>query len=129
MELKIMQKNSIWNEKKPKIKRLAFSNNCKDGGLKGVEIFAKASSLQCSWIKRLFHEYLHEWKIILVYLTKTNFCRNFKFHPRLEPSVRSIKNVPIFYKVVIKNWAIYIFLFPLLTISYSFPAFMVKLEY
>ena len=115
--------------KKTKIKRLAFSNNCKDGGLKDVEIFAKASSLQCSWIKRLFHEYLHEWKIILVYLTKTNFCRNFKFHPRLEPSVRSIKNVPIFYKVVIKNWAIYIFLFPLLTISYSFPAFMVKLEY
>ena len=115
--------------KKTKIKRLAFSNNCKDGGLKGVEIFVKASSLQCSWIKRLFDEYLHEWKRILAYLTKTNFSKNFKFHPRLEPSVKKKKNIPIFYKVVIKNWAIYIFLFPLLAISYSFPAFMVKLEY
>ena len=83
------------------------TNNYKDGGLKDVDIFAKVSSLQCSWIKRLFDENFHQWKIIPACLIKKNFCKNFKFHPCLEPSIRSMKNVPSFYKEVIKNWAIY----------------------
>ena len=40
-----------------------------------------------------------------LYLIKTIFCENFKFHPYLEPSIRSLKDVPDFYKEMITNWA------------------------
>ena len=32
-------------------------------------------------------------------------CKNFKFHPCLEPSIRSQKNLPNFYKKMITNCA------------------------
>ena len=59
----------------------------------------------CSWIKRPYDENFHEWKIIPSYLIKTIFCENFKFYPCIEPSIRSLKNVPNFYKEMIANWA------------------------
>ena len=74
-------------------------------GLKDVDLFTKVISLQCSWIKRLYDENFHEWKIIPSYLITTIFCENFKYHPCLEPSIRSLKNVPNFYKEIITNWA------------------------
>ena len=70
-----------------------------------VDVFTKVISLECSWIKRLYDENFHEWKIISSYLTKTIFCEKFKFHPCLDPSIRSLKNVPNFYKEMITNWA------------------------
>ena len=75
-----------------------------DGGLKDVDVFTKVISLQCSWIRGLYDENFHEWKIIPSYLIKTNFSKNFKFHSCLEPSLRSLKNIPNFYKEMITNW-------------------------
>ena len=75
-----------------------------DGGLKDVDVFTKVISLQCSWIRGLYDENFHEWKIIPSYLIKTNFSKNFKFHSYLEPSLRSLKNIPNFYKEMITNW-------------------------
>ena len=93
-----IQKNYKWIGKDPKVKHLTLSNSYEDGGLKNVDTFTKIISLQCSWIKRLFDESFHEWKIISLNLIKTIFCENFKFHPCLEPSIRSLKNVPNFLK-------------------------------
>ena len=73
--------------------------------MKDVDVFTKIISLQCSWIKRLYGEHFHEWKIIPSYLIKIIFCKNFKFYPCLDPSIRSLKNVSYFYKEMIKNWA------------------------
>ena len=73
--------------------------------MKDVDVFTKVISLQCSWIKRLYDENFHEWKIIPSCFIKTIFCENFKFHPCLDPSIRSLKNVPNFYKEMITNWA------------------------
>ena len=73
--------------------------------MKDVDVFTKVISLQCSWIMRLYDENFHEWKIISSYLIKTIFCENFKFHQCLDPSIRSLKNVPNFYKEMITNWA------------------------
>ena len=101
-QLKNIQKNFIWNRKNPKIKHSTLSNSYKNGGLKNVDVFTKGISLQCSWIKKLYDENI---KITPSYLIKTIFCENFKFHTCLEPSIRSLKNVPDFYKDMITNWA------------------------
>ena len=76
--------------KNPKIKHSALSNSYMGGGLKGVDVFTKIISLHCSWIKRLYDESFHEWKIIPSYLIKTIFCENFKFHPFLHPFLHPI---------------------------------------
>ena len=75
-------------QKNPKINHSTLSNSYKDGGLKDVDIFTKIISLQCYWIKRLYDENFHGWKITTSYLIKTNFCKKFKFHQFLEPGIR-----------------------------------------
>ena len=104
-QLNNIQKNFLWNGKNPKIKHSTLSNSYEGGGLKEVDVFTKVNSLQCTWIKRLHDEDFHEWKIIPSYLIKTIFCENFKFYPCLDPSIRSLKNVPDFFKEMITNWA------------------------
>ena len=104
-QLSNIQKSFIWNRKNPKIKHSTLSESYKDSGLKDVDVLAKVISLQCLWMKTLYDENIHEWKIIPSYLIKTIFCENFKFHPCLEPSIRSLKNLPNFYKEMIINWA------------------------
>ena len=98
------KKNFICNAKNPKIKHSALSNNYKDAGLKDVDVFTKVIILQCSWIKRLYDKNFHEWKITPSYLIKIIFSENFKFHPCLERSIGSLKNVPNFYNEMITNW-------------------------
>ena len=46
----------IWKEKNPNIKSSTLCND----GLKNVDVFSKFVSLQCSWIKRLFDNNLHQ---------------------------------------------------------------------
>ena len=43
------------------------------------------------------------------------FCENFKFHPCLEPNIKSLKNVLNFYKEIITIWAKYLFCFSYLS--------------
>ena len=68
-----IQKNYIWIRKDPKVKHLTLSSSYEDDGLKNVDTFTKIISLQCSWIKRLFDENFHDWKIISLNLIKTIF--------------------------------------------------------
>ena len=72
--------------------------------MKDVDAFTKVICLQCSWIKRLYDENVHNWKIIPSYLIKTIFWENFKFYPCLDRNIRSMKNVLNFYKEMITNW-------------------------
>ena len=124
--LKNTQKNVIWNGKNPKIKHSTLSNSYEDGGLKDVDVFTKVIGLQCSRIKKLYNEIFHEWKIIPSCLIRTNFYENFKLRRYLEPSKRSLKNVPNFYKEIIPNWAKYLSCspyFPLAILSQFFFVF------
>ena len=104
-QLNNMKNDFIWNRKNLKIKHSTLSSSYGHGGLKDVDVFIKDISLQCSWTKRLYDENFHEWKIISSYLIKTIFCKNFKLHTCHDPSIRSLKNVPNFYKVMITKWA------------------------
>ena len=67
----------------PKIRHETTCKDCKVGGLKNFDIsykIASLQSLQCSWIRRLYNNNFHEWKLILLHLMTMSFGSNFKFH-------------------------------------------------
>ena len=67
-ELKKIRKAFFWNNSSPKIKHETLCNNYKAQGLKNVDIPNKIIALQCSWIRRLYDNSFHEWKLISLYL-------------------------------------------------------------
>ena len=42
--------------------------------------------MQCSWVKRLFEDDFHDWKIIPLFLIDKHLQKNFKFHNNLDIS-------------------------------------------
>ena len=48
-----------------------------------MDISNKIMALQCSWVRRLYNNYFHEWKLIPLYLIEKPFDRSFKFHSNL----------------------------------------------
>ena len=78
------QKNFNWNGLNPKIKSSTINNNYENGGLKNVNIAAKISSLQSSWIKKIFDENFHDWKIILLHIIHKSLGKKFVFHSNLK---------------------------------------------
>ena len=98
----------IWKGKNPKIKNSTLCNDYEYGGLKNVDIFSKVVSLQCSWIKRLFDNNFHQWKLIPLYLIRQYLGKNFKFHSNLEVSHSILCKFPKFYKEIFIRWGKYI---------------------
>ena len=80
------QKNFIWQGKKAKIKHSTLCNGYKMGGIKNVDLRNKAISMQCSWVKRLFEDDFHDWKIVPLFLIDKHLGKNFKFHNNLDIS-------------------------------------------
>ena len=56
------------------------------GDLRNVDINTKFASYQCSWIKRLYDDSFHKWKLISVHLINTTIIPSFKCHPILALS-------------------------------------------
>ena len=70
----------IWKGKNPKIQNSTLCNDYEYGGLKNVDILSKVVSLQCSWIKKLFDNNFHQWKLIPLDLSRQYLAKNFKFY-------------------------------------------------
>ena len=68
-------------------------NNYKNSGLKNDNIAAKISSLQRSWVKRLF-----EFHII-----QKSLGKNFVFHSNLQVNQNLTKNFAKYYRDIINN--------------------------
>ena len=79
-ELEKIQKSFLWKDSTPKIRHETTCKDYKDGGLKNVDISYKIVSLQCSWIRRLYDNNFHEWKLIPLHLIALSFGSKFKFH-------------------------------------------------
>ena len=94
--LKQIQKDFLWNSFSPKVKHETICKDFQYGGLKNVDIKSKIVSLQCSWIKKLYDESFHEWKIIPLTLIKNTFVECFIFHSNLDFNV-SLNSFPEFY--------------------------------
>ena len=87
----------------PKIKHSTLCNKYENGGLKNVDILSKVISLQCSWVKRLYDNLSHPWKIIPSHLINTYLEKNLKFHSNLCIQANKIKRFPIYYKQIFKR--------------------------
>ena len=64
----------------------------------------KVTSLQSSWVKRLYNDCFHEWKIIPLYQLNKTFGPSFKFHPNLSFKKSSLKNLLPFYRHMLNSW-------------------------
>ena len=94
----------IWKGKNSKIKNSTLYNDYEYSGLKNVDIFSKVPSLQCSWIKKLFDNNFHQWKLIPIYLIHQYLGKNFKFHSNLEVSHSISCKFPKLYKEIFIRW-------------------------
>ena len=98
-ELQKIQKNILWQNSRLKIKHKTLSNTVETGGLKNVDINLKIISLQCSWVKKLYDENFHEWKVIPLHLICLTFGQNsnFSYNTKLRTSF------PAFYKNIFRH--------------------------
>ena len=71
--------SSYGAKNKSKIEHDTLCNDYKNGGLKSADIFSKIVSVQCSWIRRLYDENFHHWKIIPLIIHPNLDLRNFSF--------------------------------------------------
>ena len=107
-----IQKTFIWHSSRPKISHKILCNNFENGGLKHVDISSKIISLQCSWLRKLCDENLHEWKIIPSHLRSKYFRKSFKFHSCLSFDRKLLIKFPKFYKNILFQWSSSFLLLP-----------------
>ena len=79
-----IQKNFIRQRKKAKIKHSSLCNGYEKGDIKNIDLRNKIKNMQCSWVKRLFEEDFHDWKVILLFLIGEHLGKNPKFHNNIE---------------------------------------------
>ena len=99
-----IQKNFIWQGKKAKIKHSTLCNGYENGGLKNVDLRNKITSIQCSWVKRLFEDDFHDWKIIPLFLIGKHLGKNFKFHNNIDLSNDILSKFLSFYQDIFIKW-------------------------
>ena len=69
-----------------------------------MDIREKIISLQCSWIKRLYDDSFHKWKIIPLHLISKIFDKSFIFHSNPSFKKKLFKSFPSFCKEILLNW-------------------------
>ena len=104
-ELQKIQKTFIWHSSSPKISHSALCNNFENGGLKHVNTSSKIISWQCSWLRKLYDENFHEWKIISSHLINKYFRKLFKFHSALSFDRKLLIKFTKFYKKSLFQWS------------------------
>ena len=102
--LETIHRDFIWDKKRPNVKHLTLISDYCHGGLKDVDIPSKFKSLHLSWVNRLFDNNFHPWKQIPLYFFKQFFKTSNLFCPNLLVPESLLKNVPVFYRNIIKFW-------------------------
>ena len=60
--------------------------------------------MQCSWVKRLFEDNFHDWKVIPLFLIGKHLGKNFKFHNNNDISKYILPKFPAFYQGIFIKW-------------------------
>ena len=107
-QLEKVQKKFIWKNGNLNLKHTILCNEYEQGGLKNVDIFSKITSLQCSWVKRLYDDSFHAWKVIPLFLIKNHLGKNFVFHSNLSIKQNVVKKFPKFYQEILTRWGKYL---------------------
>ena len=54
--------------------------------------------MQCSWVKRMFEDDFHDWKVIPLFSIGKHLGKNFKFHNNNDIN-NDIQNFHLFVKI------------------------------
>ena len=76
----------------------------KKRGLKNVDLRNKITSRQYSWIKRLFEDDFHDWKIIPLFLIGKYLGKNFKFHNNIDMNNDILSKFQSFCQDIFIKW-------------------------
>ena len=60
--------------------------------------------MQCSWVKRLFENNFHDWKVIPLFLIGKHLGKSFNFHNNIDISNDFLSKFPSFYQDVSIKW-------------------------
>ena len=91
-----ISKNFIWQAKKIKTRHSTLCNGYEKGDLENLELRNKITSIQCSWVKRLFKDDFHDWKIMALFLIRKHSGKNFKFQNNIDISKDILSKSPSF---------------------------------
>ena len=69
-----------------------------------MEISSKISSLQFSWVKKLYDQNSHDWKLIPMHFTNNALGKNFIFHPNLSFETSVLHQFPTFHANILQSW-------------------------
>ena len=83
---------------------MTLCKNCENGGLKNIDIMYKVVSLQCSWIKRLYDNKSHNWKVIPFHTITQKLGEKFLFHSNLDVNPKQINHFPQYYPDIFRKW-------------------------
>ena len=106
-DLQNIHKGFLWGGRKPKIKHSSLIGEYKDGGLRDVDILSSFKSPKVSWIRRLFDDNFHPWKLFAEHFLRPIGGKHI-FHENLKTtkSVHGlVKELPEFYRNVLSVWA------------------------
>ena len=65
----------------------------------------KVVSLQRSWIKRLYDNNLHNWKVTPLHIIIQNLGEKFLFHSNLDVNPKQINHFPQYYQEIFGKWS------------------------
>ena len=82
------------------MKNDALCKNRENGGVKNVDIMYKVVSLHCSWIKRLYDNNSHNWKIIPWHMITQKLGKKVLFHSNLDVNPKQINRFPQYYQEI-----------------------------
>ena len=96
-------KNNLFGKNgNPKLKHATLCNEYEQGGLQNVDIFSKITSLQRSWVKRLYDDSFHAWRVILLFLIKIHLGKKFVFHSNISVMPKIVKKFLKFHQEKLK---------------------------
>ena len=99
-----IHKDFIWDRKRPNIKHTTLVGDYSKGGLKDIDIPSKFKSLHLNWLRRLYDNNPHPWKLIALYYINSVCSDSILFVPNLCISNDLMNNVPEFYRNIIIHW-------------------------
>ena len=84
--------------KKTTIKHSTLCNGYETRGIKNDNLRNKITSMQFSWVKRLFENDFHDWKVIPLFLIGKHLGKNFKSHNNIDISNDILSKFSSFYQ-------------------------------
>ena len=62
-------------------------------------------SLQFSWIKRLYDNNSHNWKVMPLHMTTQKLGKNLLFYSNLDVNPKQIYHFPQYYQKILRKWS------------------------